>query len=506
MPRASADEKARALLSPKRGQRGPRLRRSKGLYAEGVRADIPRRLARFDSAQAKVVVTGGSGQLGTLVLERLVAARGHRKIVSLDLVPPMLPSPRIDWRIADMRDPGLERHLEGADALVHLAFIVAKSASEETMEAVNVEGSKRIFEAAARHGVRRIVYASSVAAYGIMPGLPVPIVESTPRWRSRILTYAANKHAVEEYLDEFDERYPETSVVRLRPGILVGRRIAHVSPRLLERRVMPVFGEARGPIVWDEDVADAVVLALGGDAHGAYNLVASDPLTAEEMARLSGFRALRIPSAVTAGAAKVTGALGSILGEKRVDFGWFEAARHDMIVSAARARNELGWKPRYPTSADVAIALGKHTRTRPDPRIRLFLSMLPRLSRREQKNMPEDARSLSLAIHLDVTGPRGQDFVLALDEGKITVKPGVARPPDASLTLGDETFLELLSGHTDTATAAMIGKIVLRGEPTALMVLRGIVDAFRRATEAEGTRGRIARGLSSVFERGRKTE
>lgn len=458
-------------------------------------------MARIDSALTKVVVTGGSGQLGTLVLERLVQARQIRKIVSLDLVPPMLPSPRIDWRIADMRDPGLERHLEGADALVHLAFIVAKSASVETMQAVNVEGSKRIFEAAARHGVKRIVYASSVAAYGILEGHPVPLVEASPRKRTKVLTYAENKHEVEEYLDEFDIRYPETTVVRLRPGILIGRRISHIGPRFLEMRLMPVFGDARGPIVWDEDVADAVILALSSDARGAYNLVADSPLTAQEMARLSGFRSLPLPGPVVAAGARAGAALGSILREKRVDLGWFEAAKYDMIVSSERARSELGWKPRYPMSADVAIAFGKHTRTRPDARIRFFLSMLPRLSRRSQKSLPEGARSLKLKIHLDITGPGGQDYVLEFDEGKLEVRPGIVRPPDASLSLSDETFLDLLTGKTDAATAAMIGRITVRGEPTSLMVLRGIVDAFRQATEKEGAGGRIARGIESILSR-----
>lgn len=451
------------------------------------------------------MVTGGSGQLGTLVLERLVQARHIRKIVSLDLVPPLLPSPRIDWRIADMRDPGLERHLEGADALVHLAFIVTKSASVDTMQAVNVEGSKRIFEAAARHGVKRIVYASSVAAYGIGDAHPVPLVEDSPRRRSPVLTYAENKHDVEAYLDEFDARYPDTTVVRLRPGILIGRRLAHIPPRLLSMRLMPVFGNARGPIVWDEDVADAVILGLSNGARGAYNLVAEGPITGQEMAQLSGFRSLPVPAPVASAGVRAGAALGAVLGERRMDFGWFEAARFDMIVSSDRAKRELGWKPRYPTCADVAIAFGRHTRTRPDRRIQLFCSMLPRLAKRSQKSLPDDARTLKLKIHLDITGSRGQDYVLDFDAGKLDVRAGIVRPPDASLCLSDDTFLDLLTGRTDAATAAMIGKVVVRGEPTSLMVLRGIVEAFRRATEKPGAGGRLARGVEKVLRR-RKAE
>jgi UDP-glucose 4-epimerase len=455
----------------------------------------------------KVVVTGGSGQLGTRVLERLVATRKIKKIVSLDLVPPTVPSARIDWRIADLRDPGLERHLEGADALVHLAFIVARRASVETMNAVNVEGTRRIFEAAAQHGVRRIVYVSSVAAYGIAPDHVVPVVETTPRRRTGLLTYADNKFDVEELLDSFEPAHPEIALVRLRPGILLGARIAHVSESLLRRRVLPLVSEARGPIVWDEDVADAVVLALTSDVRGAFNLVATEPLTGAEVARLAEFRPVRVPDAAIAAASRASSALAPVMGDRRLDTGWLEAMRYDMIVSPEKAKAELGWKPRYPTSADVAIAFGKATRSVLDPRIRFFLAMVPRLARRAAHSgeMPEEARTLSVRIHLDVTGPGGADFDLTLKNGVMTLKRGIPRPPDSSVTLGTETFLELLGGQADTATASMIGKIRVRGEPIAGLVVSGMINGFRRATEKQGVPGKIARGLARWFERGARS-
>jgi nucleoside-diphosphate-sugar epimerase/putative sterol carrier protein len=448
----------------------------------------------------KVVVTGGSGQLGSLVLERLVLQRKIKKVVSLDLVPPIVPSPRIDWRIADMRDPGLERHLEGADALVHLAFIVARPASVETMRAVNVEGSRRIFEAAAEHGVGRIVYASSVAAYGIVPELPVPIVESSPRYRSKSLTYAENKYDVEEFLDAFEALHPEIAVVRLRPGILLGRRITHVSDGFLARRVMPVVSDKRGPIVWDEDVADAAVLALMGTCRGAYNLVASDSLPADEVARLAGFRPRRIPDAVLAAAVKASGAM-SLLGEQRIDVGWIQAGQVEMTLSSEKARAELGWKPKYPTSADVAIAFGKQVHGRTDRRISLFLSMVPRLAERarKQNEMPRDAARMKLKIHLDLTGPRGGDFALDLDGGRVSLSRGIPRPPDSTVSLGADTFLELLAGSADPSTATMTGRIRVRGEPLGGLVFSGLVTGFRQATRRQGAAGLLARGLSKWF-------
>lgn len=449
----------------------------------------------------KVVVTGGGGQLGTAVLERLVALRTVKKIVSLDLLPPVVPSPRIDWRIADMRDPGLERHLEGADALVHLAFIVTKAASVATMQAVNVEASARIFEAAAAHGVQRIVYSSSVAAYGIVAGQPVPILETTLRQRSPCLTYADNKWEVEDDLDGFEAAHPEIAVVRLRPGILMGRRVSHVSEAWLRQRVMPVVGEGRAPLVWDEDVADAVILALTKDVRGAYNLCASDPLKAEEVAALAGFRPLRVPNAVLTGASRASGALGPLLGEKRFDVGWLEAQRVDLIPSAEKAKRELGWKPKYPTCGDVAIVFGKNARRGTDRRIRVFLSMASRLGGRakEAAEMPREARMMTLTIHLDISGPDGGDYTIHLENGALSVKSGIPRPPDSTVTMSAETLLELLAGQTETSTASMVGKIRVRGEPLAGLVVGGIVSGFRRATALPGTRGKIAKRLSTWF-------
>src|SRR5262249_47036878 len=129
-------------------------------------------------------------------------------------------------------------------------------------ESINVGGSKNVFEAAARARVRRIVYASSVAAYGVVPGHPVPIVEDTPRRLQPEFPYAATKYAVEEFLDGFEPGHPEIAVTRLRPGVLFGARMDHPLGSALRRRILIDTDGPAVPIVWDEDVADAIMLAL----------------------------------------------------------------------------------------------------------------------------------------------------------------------------------------------------------------------------------------------------
>src|SRR5204863_868297 len=130
----------------------------------------------------------------------------------------------------------------GCDALVHLAFLLAKRADRATQDAVNVDGSKNVFRSAVDAGVKRIVYASSVAAYGVVPGLPVPVVEDTPRTRQPDFWYACAKFDVEAGLDELEKQHTDLSVTRFRPAILIGRRMDHQLGAAMRRGYFPDGG------------------------------------------------------------------------------------------------------------------------------------------------------------------------------------------------------------------------------------------------------------------------
>src|SRR3954468_19043507 len=190
----------------------------------------------------RVAVTGGAGQLGTLVLRRLCADRTVAEVRSLDLRPPLAASPKLKAIVADVSDPGFARHLQGCDVLVHLAFLVANRGKREIQDLVNVEGSKNVFRATLDAGLRRIVYASSIAAYGVVPGHPEPLVETSARIRQPGFWYASAKYDVESFLDEMEAAHPEMAIVRLRPAILLGRRMEHALGAAFRRRALPDTG------------------------------------------------------------------------------------------------------------------------------------------------------------------------------------------------------------------------------------------------------------------------
>src|SRR5262249_20430449 len=133
-------------------------------------------------ARVNVAVTGGAGQLGAVVLRKLVANRKNKKGLFLGGRPPPLPAAgRLRFRPTALRAAPLAEPFAGMAAVVHLAFVVTGWLPRAEFDDINIGGSKNVFEAAARAGVGQVVYASSLAAYGVVPGHPVPLVEDSPR-------------------------------------------------------------------------------------------------------------------------------------------------------------------------------------------------------------------------------------------------------------------------------------------------------------------------------------
>jgi nucleoside-diphosphate-sugar epimerase/putative sterol carrier protein len=451
----------------------------------------------------KVAVTGGSGQLGTLVVRRLLGDRSVGEVVSLDLRPPAVAGAKLRVVYADVREPDFERHLQGCDALVHLAFVVTGFLPREQFDAINVGGSENVFQAAAKAGVKQILYASSVAAYGALPGHPVPLLEDSPRRLQEDFPYSAAKFRVEQFLDLFERTHPEIAIVRMRPTILVGDVMDHGLGDALRRRVLIDAGGQKLPIVWDEDVADAFVLALKKQARGAFNLSAEDFLTAAELANATGLRLVRIPELVRRTLARSVPVL-SRLGVKRLpDPAWLEAKEGRLEPSSEKAKRELGWKPRHPNSVSV-LKRQLDGQTGPtDRRIALFLRLVNLAGKAAR--IPEEGKRISARIHLQLTGRGGGDFAVVMDRGRVSVAPGIPRPPTSVVTLKASTFLELLAGTTDLTTCQLTGRMRVEGEGLQGMFLGGMVGIFRATTERKGAVGFATRKLRDWFKQGAAT-
>src|ERR1700737_3972700 len=127
---------------------------------------------------ARVLITGAAGGVGRFLRAGLPAFGWELR--GFDLVAGEGEAAD-DWVVGDLRDSGaLDRALDGADAVVHLAAISGEAPFEEIL-AANIDGTYRLFEAARRSSVKRVVYASSNHAVGFTPRTALLGVDTRPR-------------------------------------------------------------------------------------------------------------------------------------------------------------------------------------------------------------------------------------------------------------------------------------------------------------------------------------
>jgi nucleoside-diphosphate-sugar epimerase len=312
----------------------------------------------------RVVVIGATGNVGTSVVRALASDPAVDSILGLARRRPGLEVDKTEWASVDIRSSDLRPHLRGADAVVHLAWLIQPSRDEATTHAVNVDGSERVFRAAAEAGVPSLVYASSVGTYSPGPK-DRRVDEFWPRDGISTSFYSRHKAAVERLLDSFEAEHPEVRVVRLRPGLIFSRHAATGIRRLFAGPLLPRFLVRPGLIpivprleglrfqaVHSDDVGQAYRLATVGDARGAFNVAAEPVLDPDELGRLLGARPVPVPAGLLRGAAKVSWRLRL----QPSPPGWIDMALGVPLMDVTRARTELGWSPER-SSGDALLEL-----------------------------------------------------------------------------------------------------------------------------------------------------
>src|SRR6185312_6146571 len=134
------------------------------------------------SSGLTVAVTGPTGEIGRAFVGALERAREVRRVVGMARRP-FHPEEqgwrKVVYKRGDVLDrAAVDELVDGADVVVHLAFIIMGGADES--RAVNLRGSRNVFEATVAAGAKRLVYASSVAAYGYHADNPQPLTEAVP--------------------------------------------------------------------------------------------------------------------------------------------------------------------------------------------------------------------------------------------------------------------------------------------------------------------------------------
>jgi nucleoside-diphosphate-sugar epimerase len=313
----------------------------------------------------RVVVTGATGNVGTSVLQALAGDPEVEEIVGIARRLPRWQNPRTRWERADVAADDLRPIFDGADAVVHLAWLIQPARDYAELERVNVEGSRRVFEAAAAAGVGALVHASSIGVYSPGPHRP-PVDESHPRDGVPSSFYSRHKAAAEKALDVVEAANPGMRVVRLRPALIFKREAGPEIRRLfagpllptalLRPALLPILPLPAGLVVQAvhcDDVAEAYRLAVRTpDARGAYNIAADPVLDGATLGRALGARPVRVPPR----ALRVLADLSFRAHLQPTPPGWLDMGMAVPVMDARRAREELGWTPRR-SSTDALLEL-----------------------------------------------------------------------------------------------------------------------------------------------------
>jgi UDP-glucose 4-epimerase len=319
-----------------------------------------------------VAVTGPTGEIGRAFIRSLERSREIGEIRGMARSP--FDPAEYGWKKTDyvrgdiLDSQTVQSFIAGADVVVHLAFIIF--GDREETRSINLEGSRNVFEATVASGSSRLVYTSSVAAYGFHEDNPQPLTEEVEPRGTDGFYYSAQKAELERTLAQTLEG-SDTEAWIFRPSIVGGPdspmlvtsmpylQAAAALPAPLKRAldalptpapILPDFGTPL-QLVHADDVATALRAAvLGRGEPGVYNLAAKGELEIGDVAEALGWRSVRVPKTAVDATAQLLDRMPLVPARAE----WIHALRIPVIMDTAKARRELRWRPRHDAHETLA--------------------------------------------------------------------------------------------------------------------------------------------------------
>lgn len=332
--------------------------------------------AIVDVAGLTVAVTGPTGTFGRALMPLLQSDDRIDRVIGVArraFDPTDHGWTKMEYRRGDVRDAeALRSSFDGADVVVHLAFLIV-SGGRETTRAINVTGTLNAFGTASAVGAARFVYASSLAAYGFHRDNPIGMTEDWQTRPAHRLFYAQEKAELEHLLQREAAAHPKPELYLLRPPIVLGPDAVGAKlsvPQLvapLARGASAAVKRLAGipvpvpnllvQLIHQDDVAEALRLCVvGAGAPGAYNIAADDTISAVDVARALGLRVVPVPGAPVAAAARAASRLTYLPSGAQ----WVEALSHPSIMDTTKARTTLGWRPQHSAIESVRATIPWH--------------------------------------------------------------------------------------------------------------------------------------------------
>jgi UDP-glucose 4-epimerase len=297
----------------------------------------------------RYLITGGSGYIGSRLIEILGEREETERIVNVDVQPPRRPSPHAEFVRSDVRDSTAIRELlerERIDAVVHLAFILNPIRDEARMYDIDVNGTDAVLRAASAAGTGQVLVASSATAYGAFPDNPVPIAEDWPVRGQPDFSYARHKAEADRVCQLWAASHADRVMTIVRPCIVFGPNVDNYISRTWQNAAfLPVIDgvDQDYQLVHEDDVVAAIIGLVDARAPGPFNVASDGTLTWRESAEMVGvktrtmsLRALR----------RIYGTAWSLhLPRVEAPPGNLNFIRYPWVVSNEKLKAAIGWQP-----------------------------------------------------------------------------------------------------------------------------------------------------------------
>jgi len=329
------------------------------------------RLPALANEAGTVLVTGAGGGLGSAIVERLLA-EGKRVRLFVRRIPHNIPA-NAEIVVGDLGDSeAIERAVSGVDMVVHAGAAMKGDWTEH--ERATVRGTEYLLAACKKQGVRKLVHISSLSVVEWAgANIGAPISEETPYEPKPEMRGAYTRAKLDAERLVVQAAKDGLPVVILRPGQIFGRKLPLLTPAVARKsgKKWVVLGDARLtlPLVYIDDVVDAVMLAAEGDLQSGEIIQLVDPVSltqADVLKMTQGEKAkvVRVPRPVVFALGGLSQVLLGLLGkESPLSVYRLKSALAKRTFVSDRAKELLGWEARVGVCAGIRrVVSGSETK------------------------------------------------------------------------------------------------------------------------------------------------
>jgi len=318
------------------------------------------------SESVPFLVTGASGAVGRAVVARLLQ-RGERVRCFVRRPPDETP-PGMEIAIGDLGNrESVTQAVRGAHVVIHAG--AAMRGDWEEHRAATVEGTRHVLDACIEHGVEKLVHVSSLSVVAYADGQDGDVVSefcTSEPWPERRGAYTRAKLAAEQLVEAYVVQQGLRAVI-LRPGQIFGGGIPLLTPAVA-RRIGNTWlvlgdGEVRLPLIYMDDVVDAILLAAVSPLAGGEIIQLTDqsPTQNEVLARaVDGERVVHLPPALVFATGKLSEPMFEVMGRSSPVSSYRLRSALAKRRFQAQHAHLLGWQPRVGVVAGIERELGMY--------------------------------------------------------------------------------------------------------------------------------------------------